>query len=68
MKCPKCGNNYCNIISNETTTGTDYSVCRGLFGEILFGISGFICGFSDSRDTIVEAYWVCEKCGYKFKA
>ncbi len=68
MKCPKCGNNYCDMVSDKKTTGTDYSICRGILGEMLFGSSGFICGMSDSRNTNVEAYWVCKKCGYKFKA
>ncbi len=68
MKCPKCGNNYCTLVSDTQTTGKDYSLCRGLLGEILFGADGFVCGISDSRNTKVEAYWVCKKCGYKFKA
>ena len=56
------------MISETKTTGTDYSICSGLCGEILFGPAGFVCGFSDSRNTDVNAYWVCTKCGYKFKA
>lgn len=68
MKCPRCGNNYCKIVGTTKSTGTDYSICNGLLGEMCFGPSGFICGFSDSRNTEVEAYWVCDKCGYKFKA
>lgn len=68
MKCPKCGNNYCKISSKTETTGKDYFIGRGLCGEILFGPVGFLCGFSDSRDINVEAYWICAKCGYRFKA
>ena len=68
MKCPKCGNDYCNIVSNTKITGKDYSIGRGLLGEAVFGTSGYICGMSDSRDVNVEAYWVCKKCGYKFKS
>ena len=53
MKCPKCGNDYCKMTSETNTKGTDYSICSGLCGEILFGPAGFMCGFSDSRDTDV---------------
>jgi hypothetical protein len=68
MKCPRCGYNYCDMISEKTTSGKDYSICRGLLGEALCGTFGYICGFSDSRNSNVEAYWVCKKCKNKFKA
>ena len=68
MKCPKCGNDYCKITSATKTTGKDYSIGRGLCGEILFGPTGFLCGFSNSRNINVEAYWVCTKCGDRFQA
>lgn len=68
MVCPKCKSNYCKMISETQTTGTDYSICSGLCGEFLLGPAGYICGFSDSRNTDVSAYWVCTKCGHKFKA
>lgn len=68
MKCPKCGYNYCNMISETKSKGSDYSIGRGICGEMLFGPYGMACGWSDSRETKVESYWVCKKCGYKFKA
>lgn len=68
MVCPKCGNNYCKMTAETKTTGKDYSICSGLCGELLLGPMGFMCGFSDSRDTNATAYWVCPKCGNKFKA
>jgi hypothetical protein len=67
MKCPKCGNNYCTITSEKKTTGKDYSIPRGIIGELLCGSLGFMFGFSNSRETKVEAYWVCKKCGHRFK-
>ena len=67
MKCPKCGHNYCDIVAETKTVGKDFSICRGIFGEILCG-EGFLCGLSNSRKTDAEAYWVCKKCGYKFKS
>lgn len=68
MVCPKCKNNYCKMTSEITSTGKDYSVGKGLCGEMLLGPAGFICGFSESRKTSVDAFWVCPKCGYRFKA
>lgn len=68
MVCPKCGNNYCKITSTTKVTGKDYSIGKGIVGELLFGASGFACGFSDSRNTEVSVYWICTKCGFKFKA
>lgn len=68
MKCPKCGNDYCRLESSTKTTGKDYSVGRGLIGEAIFGSSGYILGFSDSRKTNVDVFWLCPKCRYKFKA
>jgi hypothetical protein len=56
------------MVSEKTTTGKDFSIIRALLGETLCGAEGFVCGFSDSRNTDVEAYWVCKKCKYKFKA
>jgi len=52
----------------DKNTGKDYSVWRGLMGEMIFGASGFVLGMSDSYKTDVEAYWVCKKCDHKFKA
>lgn len=68
MKCPKCGFDYCYMNTNKKVTGKDYSVGKGILGEMLLGSSGFFLGFSDSRETKVDAYWVCKKCGYQFKS
>lgn len=67
MKCPKCGNNYCDMVSEKKTSGTDYSICGGLLGEMLCGPAGYMCGFSDSYKTEASAYWICPKCKNRFK-
>lgn len=66
MKCPKCGFDYCTMNTNKKVTGKDYSIGKGMLGEMLFGSSGFFLGFSNSRETKVDVYWVCQKCGYQF--
>lgn len=68
MKCPKCGYTYCDIVSELKEKGSDYSICMGILGIILFGSLGNVCGWTNERDTNVEAYWVCKRCGYRFKA
>ena len=67
MKCPKCGNNYCCIEALSKSVGKDYSVGRGFLGEMFFGASGFVLGMSNSYEVNVDAYWVCKRCGNKFK-
>lgn len=68
MKCPRCGYDDCRIIAESETTGSDYSVCKGICGGILLGPLGTICGWTDDRKTETRAYWVCKKCGFKFEA
>lgn len=68
MKCKKCGYNYCKITSQTETSGKDYSVMKGLVGTTVFGKAGYILGFSNSTNIDVNAFWICDKCGYKFKA
>ncbi len=68
MICPKCGYHYCGMVSEVKTTGSDYSLCQGILGTMLFGPLGTACGWTDRRETEFSAYWVCKKCGYKFKA
>ena len=41
MKCPKCGNDYCKMSSDTKISGKDYSIGRGICGEMLFGPAGF---------------------------
>ncbi len=67
MKCPKCGYDYCDLVADSNTTGTDFSIWRGIIGELFFR-QGYLFGLSNSRKTDVEAYWVCKECKYKFKS
>lgn len=68
MRCPKCGNNSCNIVSEKYTTGKDYSICLGICGELLFGSYSSLCGWTEGKEVHVDVYWECKKCHYKFKA
>lgn len=68
MKCPKCGYEDCKIVAQTEHSGGDYSLCDGICGTLLLGPLGSLCGWSDDRETTVDAYWVCKRCGYKFKS
>ena len=37
MRCPKCGSENCQIITETQTTGKDYSIGKGLCGWCLTG-------------------------------
>lgn len=69
MKCPRCGNENCSIINETTTTGTDYSVGKGLCGGLIFGPLGLLCGAcGEGKQVHNTNYWVCNNCGKKWKA
>ncbi len=68
MKCPKCGYENCDMIAKVKESGSDYSLCQGICGMAILGPLGLLCGWSNGKETSVEAYWVCKNCSYKFKA
>lgn len=71
--CPQCGNHDLQAI-NETstqTTGGGYSAGKGCLGYLIFGPLGLLCGGCGSgakTTTTNTTYWVCSKCGKKFKS
>ncbi len=70
MICPNCGNENCELIQEISTSGNDYSVCKGLCGAcILQSWIGLLCGLcGEGHTTVKRAFWICKNCGYKFKA
>lgn len=68
MKCPKCGSIKCSIVTSTKETGKDYSFTRGILGELFAGPLGMLAGWKNNRTLDVQAYWKCDRCGYKFKA
>lgn len=68
IKCPKCGCNDCQPINESYTTGRGYGAGKGCCGYLLLGPIGLLCGACGSGSrTTNQLYWVCKKCGYKFK-
>ena len=68
VRCPKCGNVHCQIINEVETTGKDYDASDGCCGYILLGPIGLLCGAcGEGKKTTNTNYWVCNKCGNKWK-
>lgn len=69
MRCPKCGNGNCQITTETTSSGKDFSAGKGCCGALLFGPLGILCGACGKGKTIRStSYWFCPDCGHKFKA
>jgi hypothetical protein len=68
MRCPKCGSENCQIITDMHTEGKDFSASKGCCGWLLAGPIGVLCGFcTDGKRTYTDSYWVCNSCGKKWK-
>ena len=68
MKCPKCGSENCQAISDVSTSGKDYSAGKGCLGMLLLGPIGLLCGAcGKGKQTETVHYWICNNCGYKWK-
>ncbi|WP_099467234.1 hypothetical protein [Konateibacter massiliensis] len=68
MRCPKCGNDDCQVITETTTSGKDFYFGKGCCGAILFGPIGVLCGACGKGKQITnKSYWVCSHCGKKFR-
>ena len=69
MACPYCGNTDLRVTTETTTTGKDFSGSKGLCGYIFFGPIGVLCGAcGKGKKTQTQTYWLCPRCGSKFKA
>ena len=68
MRCPKCGNENCQIVAETTSTGEDFSASKGCCGALLLGPIGILCGACGKGKQINSVnYWVCPNCGNKFR-
>lgn len=69
MKCPKCGNENCQITTETSSSGKDFSAGKGCCGFLVLGPIGVLCGACGKGKKIQStSYWVCPNCGKKFKA
>ena len=69
MRCPNCGSERCQLVTETNTYGKDYSAGKGCLGWLMFGPIGALCGAcGKGKQTVTTTYWICHDCGYKFKA
>jgi len=69
IRCPKCGSNNVQMINETYTTGKDFSGSNACCGWILLGPIGLLCGScGDGKQAHNVNYWVCKKCGKKWRA
>ncbi|KIR03986.1 hypothetical protein P261_02801 [Lachnospiraceae bacterium TWA4] len=69
MICPKCGNQELQVTTETISSGKDFSAGKGICGAILLGPIGILCGAcGKGRKIESTTYWLCPKCGHKFKA
>lgn len=72
MRCRECGSEDLQIVrdTDVKTTGKNYSGGQGCLGFLMFGPLGLLCGnCGQGQKTQVQqkTYWVCSKCGHKFR-
>lgn len=63
MKCPKCGSEHIQFVSNTSSKG--FSAGNACCGSVMFGPLGLLCG-ACGAGTKKEEYWICRGCGNKF--
>ena len=69
MKCPKCGNEKCQIVNEMSTSGKSFDAASGCCGAILFGPLGLLCGACGQGKQMKSSnYWLCNECGNKWKS
>lgn len=68
LKCPKCGNTDLTTLSEIKTTGKDFNASDACCGYLLCGPLGLLMGVDKKgKQQHTESFWVCKKCGHKFK-
>ncbi len=78
MKCPKCGNEHLHTVTEvegkTTSKKKGFGAIKGCLGFLIFGWFGWLCGLcgmgkgKSKTTTTSTTYWMCNKCGNRFKA
>lgn len=68
IQCPSCGSSELTTISENYTTGKDFNSSNACCGYLLCGPIGLLLGADKKGKQLqTDNYWVCKKCGNKFK-
>lgn len=69
IRCPKCGNVGCTLITEHETQNKDFNTGNACCGYLMFGWEGILCGLCGTGSkTRTRNYWICPSCGKKFGA
>ncbi len=66
MKCPNCGSENVNYITNTTTKG--FGSAKACCGFLIWGWIGVLCGLCGMGKQNTKEYWICNNCGNKFQS
>ena len=68
IQCPNCGSNELATVSESYTTGKDFNSSNACCGYFLCGPLGLLLGVDKKgKQQHTDNFWVCKKCGNKFK-
>ena len=68
LKCPYCGSSELTTVSENYTTGKDFNASNACCGYLLCGPIGLLFGADKKgKQQHTNNFWVCKKCGNKFK-
>ena len=70
MKCPRCGSETCQIITESQMKTKGFGFGKGCCGYLLVGPIGWLCGLCGMGEfkTTTRHFWICNHCGNKFRA
>ena len=68
LRCPNCGNTDLTTVSETATSGKDFKTSDACCGYLLCGPIGLLLGTAGKgKQQYTNSFWVCKKCGNKFK-
>lgn len=68
IRCPSCVSNNLSTISETFTEGKDFNSSNACCGYLLCGPLGLLLGVDKKgKQQHTVNYWVCKKCGNKFR-
>ncbi len=68
MRCPRCGSFNCQILTDMSTKGKDFSGAKGCLGAICFGPIGVLCGScGKGKQMKTKHFYFCPNCGNRFE-
>ncbi len=68
IRCPSCGSTDLTTISETHTSGKDFNSSDACCGYLLCGPLGLLLGVDKKgKQQHTNNFWVCKKCGNKFK-